>query len=89
MLDDADARQRLFFAGIAERIPKLFAAIEEGNFKSYFLLGVRTINGRRVQLSLRAEVIDGAPCKLEDERWDVLPVLAPERQVAKPTGREG
>lgn len=50
--------QLAFLEQLGERIPRLFDAIAQGNVKSEFIVGVRTINGRQVRLKLVAEVVD-------------------------------
>ena len=57
------ARQHRFLASIAEKIPRLFAAIASGNTRAEFVLGTRLLQGRRVRLLLVAEVIEpgGSP----------------------------
>jgi len=50
--------QMQFLSLIADRIPRLFAALQEGNQRSEFVLGNRIIAGRQVRLVLLAEVID-------------------------------
>ena len=57
------ARQHRFLASVAEKIPRLFAAIAAGNTRAEFVLGTRLLKGRRVRLLLVAEVIEpgGSP----------------------------
>lgn len=50
--------QQVFLEQLGERIPRLFHAIAQGNVKSEFIVGVRTINSRQVRLKLVAEVVD-------------------------------
>ena len=47
-----------WLSDIAKRIPSLFQAIGDGQPNAATLLGERTIGGRTVRLTLRAEVID-------------------------------
>ena len=47
-----------FLASVAEKIPRLFKAIAEGNMRAEYHLGSRTLEGRQVKLILVAEVID-------------------------------
>ncbi len=51
-------RQQEFLDQLAARIPRLFAAIAQGNVKSEFIIGVRCIENREVRLKLVAEVVD-------------------------------
>lgn len=51
-------RQRIFLEQLAQRIPRLFDAIGQGNIKSEFIIGVRHIDKRQVRLKLVAEVVD-------------------------------
>lgn len=50
--------QARFLASVAEKIPRLFAAIAEGNVRAEFILGQRFLKGRQVRLKLVAEVVD-------------------------------
>jgi len=50
--------QMQFLYQIADRIPRLFAALQEGNQRSEYVLGQRIIRGRQVRLVLMAEVVD-------------------------------
>jgi len=50
--------QQRFLEQLAERIPRLFDAIREGNIKSEYIVGVRRIGERHVRLKLVAEVVD-------------------------------
>lgn len=50
--------QLQFLASVAEKIPRLFKAIAEGNIRAEYHLGSRTLEGRQVRLILVAEVID-------------------------------
>lgn len=47
-----------FLISIAEKIPRLFNAISEGNVRAEFILGSRMLKGRQVKLVLVAEVVD-------------------------------
>lgn len=51
-------RQRVFLEQIAQRIPRLFEAIRQGNVSSEYIIGVRQIGQRQVRLKLVAEVVD-------------------------------
>ena len=50
--------QQAFLENLAQRIPRLFAAIREGNVRSEYIIGVRRIDARQVRLKLVAEVVD-------------------------------
>lgn len=50
--------QQAFLENLARRIPRLFAAIREGNVRSEYIIGVRRIDSRQVRLKLVAEVVD-------------------------------
>lgn len=50
--------QQKFLEQLALRIPRLFAAIRAGNIKCEYIIGVRRIGHRHVQLKLIAEVVD-------------------------------
>jgi len=52
-----------FLISVAEKIPRLFAAIAGGNARAEFILGDRDLDGQRVRLLLVAEVIEpgGSP----------------------------
>ena len=50
--------QKAFLENLARRIPRLFAAIQEGNVRSEYIIGVRRIDTRQVRLKLVAEVVD-------------------------------
>lgn len=50
--------QMNFLRQIADRIPRLFAALQEGNERAEYVLGNRIVAGRQVRLVLLAEVID-------------------------------
>jgi len=47
-----------FLASLAQKIPRLFQAIAEGNMHAEYLLGTRVVEGRQVKLVLVAEVVD-------------------------------
>lgn len=47
-----------FLASVADKIPRLFKAIAEGNMHAEYHLGSRTLNGKQVKLSLVAEIVD-------------------------------
>jgi len=63
------AKQQSFLESIAEKIPRLFAAIESGNSRAEFILGTRVLKGRRVRLSLVAQLIEpgGSPLSTHSE----------------------
>jgi len=63
------AKQQSFLESIAEKIPRLFAAIESGNSSAEFILGTRVLKGRRVRLSLVAQLIEpgGSPLSTHSE----------------------
>lgn len=50
--------QQGFLEQLAQRIPRLFEAIAQGNQKSEYIIGVRRIGTRHVRLKLVAEVVD-------------------------------
>lgn len=50
--------QQTFLEQLALRIPLLFEAIRAGNIKSEYIVGVRRIGHRHVQLKMVAEVVD-------------------------------
>lgn len=50
--------QMNFLTSIADKIPRLFKSIAEGNMHAEYQLGSRMLNGRQVKLSLVAEVCD-------------------------------
>jgi len=50
--------QRVFLKKLAERIPRLFEVIKQGNIKSEYIVGIRRIGERHVRLKLVAEVVD-------------------------------
>jgi hypothetical protein len=50
--------QQKFLEQLANRIPRLFSAIRDGNTKSEYIIGNRRIDGRQVRLKLVAEVVD-------------------------------
>ena len=50
--------QQKFLEQLALRIPRLFEAIRAGNIKCEYIIGVRRIGHRHVQLKLIAEVVD-------------------------------
>jgi len=51
-------RKTAFLDKIAVSIPRLFAAIQDGNERSEYILGTRNIDDRQVRLVLMAEVVD-------------------------------
>ena len=77
-MDDPE-RRRAWLAGIAARVPRLFASIAEGNVEAGYVLGEKRIGERRVQLTLVARVVHGAV--RQADTWDVLPTLAPPRET--------
>jgi len=50
--------QRVFLEKLAERIPRLFEVIRQGNIKSEYIVGIRRIGERHVRLKMVAEVVD-------------------------------
>lgn len=56
-----DPKRLAWIRGIAERVPRLLDAIRAGNHWAEYPLGERRIDGRRVRLTLRAAVVEGAP----------------------------
>lgn len=50
--------QQKFLEQLALRIPRLFEAIRAGNVKCEYIIGVRRIGHRHVQLKMIAEVVD-------------------------------
>ena len=50
--------QQKFLEQLALRIPRLFEAIRAGNVKCEYIIGMRCIGHRQVQLKLVAEVVD-------------------------------
>ncbi len=59
-----DSQQR-FLEQLALRIPRLFAAIEQGNIKSEYIIGVRRVGHRHVRLKIVAEVVDACSNPLQ------------------------
>lgn len=59
-----DSQQR-FLEQLALRIPRLFAAIEQGNIKSEYIIGVRRVGHRHVRLKIVAEVVDAGSNPLQ------------------------
>lgn len=51
-------RQQAFLEKLAQRIPRLFEVIGEGNEKCEYIIGTRLIGNRQVRLKLVAEVVD-------------------------------
>ena len=47
-----------FLQRVAAAIPRLFAALEEGNVKSELILGLRRVRNRQARLKLVAELVD-------------------------------
>ncbi|MFK7854107.1 MAG: hypothetical protein AB8B79_08345 [Granulosicoccus sp.] len=54
-----------FLKQLALRIPRLFEAIDQGNIKSEYIIGLRRIGQRDVRLKLVAEVVDPGPNPLK------------------------
>ncbi len=50
--------QRIWLKSIAQRIPILFKAIAEGQYKASFIIGHRLVDGKACRLYLIAEVIE-------------------------------
>lgn len=57
--------QQTFLEQLALRIPLLFEAIRAGNVKSEYIIGVRRIGHRHVQLKMIAEVVDAGSNPLQ------------------------
>lgn len=51
-------RQLNFLQRVAAAIPRLFAALAEGNVKSELILGLRRVRNRQARLKLVAELVD-------------------------------
>lgn len=47
-----------FLQRVATAIPRLFAALEEGNVKSELILGLRRVRNRQARLKIVAELVD-------------------------------
>ena len=75
-----DPNRLAWLNGIADRVPRLLDAIRKGSCAAEFLLGERRINGRRVRLTLRAQVIEGAPLPDDGNPLPELPRLNPARE---------
>jgi len=56
-------QQQAFLEKLAQRIPRLFEVISQGNEKSEYIVGIRRIGQRQVRLKLVAEIVDpgGSP----------------------------
>ncbi len=54
-----------FLRRVAAAIPRLFAALEEGNVKSELILGLRRVRSRQARLKLVAELVDPGNNPLE------------------------
>ncbi|MDB4223360.1 hypothetical protein N9850_06280 [Granulosicoccus sp.] len=50
--------QRIWLKSIAQRIPILFKAIAEGQYKASFIIGHRLVDGKACRLYLVAEIVD-------------------------------
>lgn len=53
-----NSQQQAFLEKLAQRIPRLFEVIGEGNEKCEYIIGTRLIGKRQVRLKLVAEVVD-------------------------------
>jgi len=51
-------QQLTFLSKVAAAIPRLFAALQEGNVKSELVLGLRRVRNRQARLKLVAELVD-------------------------------
>lgn len=60
-----DQQQVYFLRRVAASIPRLFAALEEGNVKSELILGLRRVRSRQARLKLVAELVDPGSNPLE------------------------
>ena len=76
-----------FLASVAEKIPRLFKAIAEGNMRAEYHLGSRTLEGRQVKLILVAEVIDPGDNPLSTHSKP-MPVYQVEAIADTDTGAE-
>jgi len=54
-----------FLQRVVAAIPRLFAALEEGNVKSELILGLRRVKNRQARLKLVAELVDPGANPLE------------------------
>lgn len=89
--------QQAFLEQLALRIPRLFEAIRAGNIKSEYIIGVRRIGHRHVQLKMIAEVVDPGANPLQTHgmqapfrvhlQADLLPE-GPESEVKKHSTRD-
>ena len=61
-----NSKQQQWLENLVSRIPSLFDSIAQGNQKSQYVIGERTVNGRQVKLYLVAEVVDAGPDPLEN-----------------------
>jgi len=61
-----------FLKQLALRIPRLFDAIDQGNIKSEYIIGLRRIGQRDVRLKLVAEVVDPGPNPLKSHGTQTL-----------------
>jgi len=77
--------QQLWLEGIAAKVPKLFAAISEGNYNATFIVGTRTINGKLVRLQLVARVVDSGTNPLQSHASVNMPQQSSEVQDSMPT----
>lgn len=51
-------RQANFLSKVIEAIPRLFQALEEGNVRAEWILGLRQVRRRQARLKLVAELVD-------------------------------
>ena len=74
-----DPKRLAWLDGIADRVPRLLDGVRAGSHKCAFILGERNVDGRRVQLTLRAQVVEGVPLADDGEPLPlpVPPTLAP------------
>lgn len=83
------AGQVSFLQKVAAGIPRLFAALEEGNVKSELILGLRRIRSRQARLKLVAELVDpGAnPLKTHGAKGEPPSADAPSKDQ-QPSNKE-
>jgi len=57
--------QLRFLQRVAAAIPRLFAALEEGNVKSELILGLRRVHNQQARLKIVAELVDSGANPLQ------------------------
>ena len=72
-----DPKRLAWLDGIADRVLRLLDRVRAGSRECAFILGERNVDGRRVQLTLQARVLEGARFADDGEPLLVLPTLAP------------